>query len=215
MVANIAAHPDRNGVLVYDLRHDPTEFLSMTPPQLADRWKYDKESQAPRLPVKAVQFNRCPAIAPLSVLDDESKKRLNIDLKQTYKHLKLIQDSPDFIKNVLEAIGIINSGRNQQQALVSTDIDVDTQLYSAFIPDKDRNLSEKLRNSRPEDVDDFKDKFSDKRLQLLTPIYKARNFPKSLTDEERAYWEDFRTRVLLSGKEDSIFAKFMKRLEEV
>jgi exodeoxyribonuclease-1 len=47
------------------------------------------------------------------------------------------------------------------------------------------------------------------------PRYKARNFPSSLTDEERAEWEKYRYHYLIEGGTESRLAKFMKRLSEL
>ncbi len=215
VVSRLAAHPDKNGVLVYDLRHDPTEFISLNPEQLAERWRYNRESEEKRLPVKALQFNRCPAIAPLGVLDDDSQKRLDINLEKIGSHLKVINSAQSFTPNLLKALEIINAPRKQQVAIDSSDLDVDTKLYDGFIPDKDRSLSEKLRASAPEEISGYADKLSDQRLKILVPIYKARNFPKFLTDEERNYWEDYRARRLMAGEESSQLARFMARLKEL
>ena len=80
IIRKLAANTDNSGVLVYDLRHDPEQYLTMTPDKLAQEWKWSKDKEKPRLPVKSLQFNRCPAVAPLGVLDDNSKKRIKIDL---------------------------------------------------------------------------------------------------------------------------------------
>lgn len=215
VVANISPHPDKNGILVYDLRHDPGEYIKMSPEQLVDKWKYNKESEEPRLPVKALQYNRCPAIAPLSVLDDASKKRLDVDLKTIDEHLKLLKSPNSFNKNLLKAIELINAGRKERVGLHINDTEVDTRLYDNFIPDKDRANSAKLRSARPDEISDFAKKFRDQRLKLLVPLYKARNFSKYLSEEEMGYWEDYRKRVLLGGKESSVLAKFMARLQEL
>ncbi|HYF96570.1 MAG TPA: hypothetical protein VD947_00865, partial [Patescibacteria group bacterium] len=215
VVSRICPHPDKNGVLVYDLRHDPTEYIDMSPEQLVERWKYDKERKEPRLPVKALQYNRCPAIAPLSVLDKGSEKRLDINLDEVKKYQKILQDSDSFKNNLLKAIGIINSGRKEQTQLIGSYVDAETMLYDGFIPDSDKDLSSQLRAAKPEDISSFTDKFSDERLKNLVLPYKARNFSKFLSDEERAKWEEHRIQLLLGGKESSMLAKFMTRLQEV
>lgn len=215
VVASICPHPDKNGVLVYDLRHDPTEFIAMSPEQLVEKWKYKKDSDEPRLPVKSLQYNRCPAIAPLNVLDDKSQKRLQINLKAAKKHLEILRSSPVFSENLLKAISIINADRTQQVELVDTELNVDSRLYDGFIPDADRSLSARLRSAKPEEIGAFKSKFSDKRLKRLVPLYKARNFPAQLSPEERDGWEDYLRTFLLDGKASSRLSKFITRLKEV
>jgi exonuclease I len=48
----------------------------------------------------------------------------------------------------------------------------------------------------------------------MVPLYKARNFPKQLTTEEHESWEAFRRKSLIGG-ENSVFAKFSKRMQEI
>ncbi len=215
VTAKICPHPDKNGVLVYDLRHNPKEFINLSAEQLVEKWKWKKDSDEPRLPVKSLQYNRCPAIAPLSVLDDKTKKRLDINFEKTTEHLKTLKSSDSFNKNLLKAIGIINAERNQQVELVDTSVDIDSRLYDGFIPDADKNLSAKLRSAKPEQISTFKEKFSDKRLKNLILLYKARNFSKFLSDEERSQWEDYRKTALVGGKEASRLSKFAERLKEL
>lgn len=215
VAARICPHPDRGGALVYDLRHDPKDFIGLKPEDLVEKWKYKKDSDEPRLPVKSLQYNRCPAVAPASVLDDASKKRIGIDIDKVESHLKTLRSAPEFQSNLLKAIELINAGRKAQVELVDTYVDADKRLYDAFIPDADRDLSAKLRAAKPEEIADFKDKFSDKRLKNLVFLYKARNFPKFLSDEERAQWDDYRRTVLLGGKESSRLNRYMQRIEEI
>lgn len=220
VVTTICPHPDKNGVLVYDLRQDPTPYIEMSSEKLAESWRWKPPEEAekadhPRLPVKSLQYNRCPAIAPLGVLDDASKQRLSINLETIAKHQQILEGSANFKDNLLEAISIINANRREQTGLVSSTIDVDTQLYDGFISDQDKNLSQKLRTGEPEDISSFANKFSDERLKTLLPLYKARNYPKFLSEDERTIWENYRQIVLIGGQESSRLAKFMNRLQEL
>ncbi|HET7672900.1 MAG TPA: exodeoxyribonuclease I [Candidatus Saccharimonadales bacterium] len=216
VAARICPHPDRNGALVYDLRHDPEEFINLKPEELVEKWKYKKDSEELRLPVKSLQYNRCPAIAPLGVLDEASKKRIGIDIKTAEKHLATLKKSEKFKDNLLQAVSIINAGREAQVELVDNPIDVDKRLYDAFIPPADKNLSAELRSAEPSEISAFKNKFFDRRLKSLVVFYKARNFPKYLSDIERKEWEDYRKTILLAGgKESSRLARYLARLQEL
>jgi exodeoxyribonuclease-1 len=50
---------------------------------------------------------------------------------------------------------------------------------------------------------------------MLFPLYKARNYPKSLNEDEQKHWEDFRTKRLLDGGANSQTTRFFKRLYEL
>lgn len=214
VVAPIGPNTDNNGKFVYDLRHDPKDFINLKPEELANLWKYDKEKKRTPLPVKSLQYNRCPAIAPLSVLDKKSQKRLAIDLKAISENQKMLKQAKDFHKHLLKAAEILNKNRVQTDIVVS-DLDVDSRLYDNFVSDKDRLILEKIRSSGPEDINSFAEKLSDARLQAILPLYKARNYPDSLSAKERTNWEEYRKRALTGGDENSSFAKFNNRLNEL
>jgi exodeoxyribonuclease-1 len=65
------------------------------------------------------------------------------------------------------------------------------------------------------DIPSFADQCKDPRLKALLPLYKARNYPKSLSSEERLAWEQFRIHALTDGGNQSRQHKFFTRLEEL
>jgi exodeoxyribonuclease-1 len=204
----------KQGVLVYDLRHNPDQFKDKTPAELVELWRYNRDKpDALRLPVKTLQFNRCPAVAPLGVLDDASKERIKLDLNEVQTNLKKLRASKDFVPNVLEALEIMN--KEQQTHFLSNEQDVDNQLYDGFLAPQDKPVMSAVRGAEPSDVNDFADKLHDPRLKTLLPLYKARNFPKALTSDERIEWEKFRTARLTAGGNQSRVAKFINRLSEL
>ncbi len=209
----LGENPKKQGVLVYDLRHDPTPFLAMKTTELVEAWKWKRDREDLPLPVKTLQFNRCPAVAPLGVLDDASKERTSIDLATTQKHLKILTSDSGFYDRLLQALEVMN--KDQQTRLVSADVDVDAQLYDGFIPDTDKTTSRAIRVADPDELAEFASKLHDARLKSLLPLYKARNYPASLTDEERADWEAYRQRKLTAGGETSQLGRYMKRLAEL
>jgi exodeoxyribonuclease-1 len=54
--------------------------------------------------------------------------------------------------------------------------------------------------------------FIDERLKLLLPLYKARNFPKSLSGEEQEKWEEFRRHRLLDGGREEPSCKILSTI---
>jgi exodeoxyribonuclease-1 len=210
----VCAHQTRNGcAYVYDLRHDPTDWLQKTPEQLAEAWKWKKDSDEPRLPVKQLQYNHCPAVAPTGVLDDKSCERLQINLTQMAHHAALLKKDPEFQDRLCKAADILD--KMQQSRLFSQENDVDCQMYDGFFGAEDKTAMSVVRAARPEELSDLGLKFRDSRLSALLPLYKARNYPKLLTGEERTAWEKFRTAKLLGGGTHSRMAKFLGRLQQV
>ncbi len=214
VVTMLAKHPKKQGALVYDLRHDPDEFIGLTPQQLVERWSYTRDENAPkRLPVKTLQYNRCPAVAPLGVLDEASQKRTQIDLKAITAHHTRLKGHPEFIEHVMTALEQMD--KKQQAELLSHEQQVDSQLYDDFINDADKQVMRAVRAATPEELDSFGPSFRDQRLKALLPLYKARNYPNALSSEERAAWERFCMQRLTAGAQQSRVAKYFTRLQEL
>lgn len=219
VVMNLGMQPASQGALVYDLRHDPAPFLKMSVEELVEAWRYTTDKEAIRLPVKGLQFNRSPAAAPLGVLDEASMERLQINQKSIQKHRAKLKSGTGFYDKIVKAVEIMNIERDKRLALqFKTPAALrspDEQLYDKFIPDSDRALSDSLHKVDPPEITKFAGKFKDERLKNLVPLYKARNYPRHLTDEERAIWETHREQALVGGGAGSRLAQFGARLQEL
>lgn len=206
--------PKKQGTFVFDLRNDPNDFKDLSAEQLAEAWRWKKPGEPGlRLPIKTLQYNHCPAVAPLGVLDAVTQERLKIDFPTIQKHFKTLKAMQDFSERVLKANEILE--KKQQTSWLSNENDVDAKLYDGFLEDNDRNLLSVVRAAEPKDLDGLIDNFKDPRCKALLPLYKARNFPKALSDEERTTWEAFRAERLLGGGRQSAMAKFMARLQDI
>lgn len=211
----IAPHPTQKGsVYVYDARFDPTPFKDMKPAELAELLKKYKFAEGElRLPVKQLQFNRCPAIAPMAVLSEEDKKRLDIDIVAIEKNIKALLAIGDFGDRLQEAVRI--NEKTRQTSFVVDVNDVDTQLYDGFFNDADRSKMSVVRASDENALADLHLDFADSRLEKLLLLYKARQFPKSLTADEQVLWQQYRTDRLLKGDSQSKMAKYFARINEL
>ena len=74
--------------------------------------------------------------------------------------------------------------------------DPEAQLYDGFLNDHDRLQVEAVRNADERELADFHPDFQDERLAPLLLHYKARSFPKSLTEDEMSRWEQWRSQRL-------------------
>lgn len=188
----IAPGPTPGSVLVYDLRYDPTPFANTTPRALSEvmfasrEQRQDENYQA--LPVKTLTYNKCPAVAPMGVLDDVAKKRLDLSLVAIQKHMKKLNEMTDFGARVREAF--------EMREPFEPTTDVDQQLYDGFLPDKDKPRLGAVRAADAGSLADFHPIFIDDRLNELLLRYKARQFPSSLSEDEQKIWEEYRTRKL-------------------
>jgi exodeoxyribonuclease-1 len=214
VAVRLASHPKGQGSLVYDLRHDPSEYIDLSPSDLVERWRWTRDSSAPtRLPVKTLQYNRCPAVAPLGVLDALSQQRLQLSLVTIQTNLKKLRAAKHFVKNVEHALAVLD--QQQQQRIETLTLEPEAQLYDSFVDKADTQLLGVLRAADPAEIASVAEGLVDKRLRAIAPHYKARNFATTLTDDERSAWEAYRYGRLMEGGTKSQVAKFMHRLGEI
>jgi len=176
---------NKSSLLVYDLRFDPEEFFSLDPDQLSARLYTPREELADgchRLPVKSLKINHCPAIAPLGTLNQSAAERIEIDLDQCARFRQKIQANPGFIDQVSKAFSLHSFAPSEN---------VDGGLYDGFFNDDDRKLIQQVGQSTPSELADGYFPFHDKRLPELLWRYRARNWPESLSVEEKAQWQEY------------------------
>lgn len=211
-VATLTDHPKRQGVLVYDLRHDPQQFAKLSVQELAEMWQKSYKEEGPHLPIKTLAFNRCPAVAPLAVLDKDSQERLQLQPAKIKKHWEFLRKS-DLAAKASEASEIIEEKRQTQ--FLESENDVDARLYEGFFDGADKTKMSVVRAADKDELADLSVSFKDQRLQALLPLYKARNFPEALSEEELVTWNRHKEQKLLSGEENSRLAQYLKEVEEL
>jgi len=214
IVLVLALDTSTGSALVYDLRENPDDFLNLTVKELADLWRYDPDSPKPRLPLKTMKLNRCPAVAPLSVLDEESIVRLKIDMAaiQT-NHQKLSKDRSEFASKLKKVAAALDKERDARRGAEPHIPLAEERLYDGFISKADSALFEEARNRAPKS-DTTAPNFEDKRLSSLYELYRARNYCSKLSAEERSNWQQFVKDKLFSGQ-PSPYQQYLERLEEL
>lgn len=181
----------RNGnVVVYDLRYDPTPFLNLSSADLAKKLYAAKEERKAddfvRLPVKELQYNRAPAVAPLGVLEQSNGwDRISLDKATMTKHRDILVSNPSFAENIRSLF--------EEKKDFKASVDPEAQLYDGFLSASDVLRVEKVRNLDETGLADYHPEFSDERLGPLLLHYKARNFPSSLAEDESMQWEEWRS----------------------
>jgi len=181
------------GVVVYDLRYDPTPFVELDTNELAAKifasWEERQAENFVKLPVKELQYNRCPAVAPLGVLEQgDGWQKISLDAETIQKHQNILLKHPDFV----EKLRSIFENKPAFKKLP----DPEAQLYDGFLDDCDRLRVEAVRNADERELADFHPEFQDERLAPLLLHYKARNFPRSLSEDDLVQWEAWRSQHL-------------------
>ena len=180
-------------VIVYDLRYDPTPFVDLSADDLAAKifatWEQRQAEDFVSLPVKELQYNRCPAVAPLGVLEQgDGWQKISLDAKTVQKHQNILLSHPDFAEKL--------RGIFENKPAFKKMPDPEAQLYDGFLNDRDRIRVEAVRNADERELADFHPEFQDERLVPLLLHYKARNFPRTLSQDELQQWESWRAQHL-------------------
>ena len=196
-----------SNVVVYDLRYDPTPFLNLSVEELSKimyaPYNERKEASFQPLPVKELQYNRAPAVAPLGVLErDAGWERLQLTPELIEKNRKTLLSVPSFAENIRT---VYESRPEFEKA-----IDPEARLYDGFVSDMDKVRIEKVRQADGNALADMHPEFSDDRLSELLLHYKARNYPKSLAEDEMTQWEDWRARHVMAQ-----LPSFANRLQQL
>ncbi len=178
-----------SNVVVYDLRYDPTPFLEMSQSDLKKKlyatWEERSAEGFQRLPVKELQYNRAPAVAPLGVLaQGEGWSNIGLSEEIITKHRTTLLAAPGFAENIRTLF--------ENKPEYKKSLDPEAQLYDGFVPDVDKIRIETVRKAGERELADFHPSFNDERLEPLLLHYKARNFPSSLAEDETIAWEKWR-----------------------
>lgn len=198
-----------NNVVVYDLRHDPNQFMKLSQKELEQRfyapWEDRQKDEYVALPVKELQYNRAPAVAPLGVLetgDGWGKISLDVDTVRKHRDVLLGRDGQAFAERVRTMF--------ENRAEFKKSPDAESQLYDGFLGDKDRLRVQSVAGSDANELADLNPNFDDERLAPLLLRYKARNYPKSLTASESDEWEKWRVAHVQAQ-----LPKYTKELEQI
>jgi exodeoxyribonuclease I len=186
----VALSSKPGAVVVYDLRHDPDSFAELSVSDIATRLfgSRDDVAETGRFPAKELTYTRCPAVAPLGVVDEAAWKRIGLTLETVTKHYTALAANTQLRQKIADAFA--------QRAPYPPATDVEAKLYDGFVSDQDKLKMSAVRAADVATLRNFGPQFADKRLPELLLRYKARQFPESLTDDERTTWEERRGAVL-------------------
>ena len=179
----------RNGnVLVYDLRHSFKDL--------------PKEGSVFPI-VKELCLNKCPAVAPLSVLDSgDGWQKIDLDKEIVERNLEELLKHPEFAEQM--------RSEYENRPEFPPSIEPEAAIYDGFLNDTDRIKVSAVRNADKRTLADFHPDFIDERLPELLLHYKGRNFPDCLSESEAEAYEEYRQNRL-----NRLASKFLAELEKI
>ncbi|EAQ95839.1 exodeoxyribonuclease I [Congregibacter litoralis] len=200
LILPLAVHyQNRNEVICADLSVDAALIIDLPAEELHRRLytsNADLGEGEVRPGIKSVHINRCPVLLPEKMADAAVAERSGLDLAVCHGNLQRLraydERMPGALRDKLRAVSEL-SGREPET-------DPDRMLYSGgFIPKEDRRTLDRVLALTPEDLATTTVAFEDTRLEEMLFRYRARNYPETLNDEERARWEEYRFARISEG----------------
>jgi exodeoxyribonuclease-1 len=199
LVWPLASHPtNKNEVLVWDCRHDPSELFHLNVDTIRERL-FTRAAEMPegmtRLPIKSVHLNKSPMlVGNLKTLHPSLAAKWELDIEQCLAHARIAAGGPD-----MSAIWTKVFQRDRSGTGADTEVDVDEDLYGGFVSHGDRRQLETLRTETPARLTGRQPSFEDERLAQILFRYRCRNFPDTLHAHELDAWEAHRAARLFDG----------------
>lgn len=177
-----------NSYLVWDLRYDPADFTSLSEAEIlgnltADRATRRQDDFVP-IPIKELSINKCPAVAPLGVLDAASEARISLSRAEAMGHYHQLNSQAGLVKRLTRAW--------RKRPAFPPASDVEGKLYDSFTPKSDQAKIRLVAAADSAGLADLHPNFADERLDELLFRYKARQYPTSLSESEEKRWQKLR-----------------------
>lgn len=177
-----------NSYLVWDLRYDPADFTSLSEAEIlgnltADRATRRQDDFVP-IPIKELSINKCPAVAPLGVLDAASETRISLSRAEVMRHYHQLNSQASLVKRLTRAWC--------KRPAFPPASDVEGKLYDSFTPKSDQAKIRLVAAADSASLADLHPNFTDERLDELLFRYKARQYPTSLSESEEKRWQKLR-----------------------
>ncbi|MGV6825812.1 MAG: exodeoxyribonuclease I [bacterium] len=207
VVAPVAQHPtNKNAVLVYDLREDPSFWVDRDVDEIRERIFTASENLPEgqrRIPIKNLSINKAPIVVPTNTLTGEVREKWQLDAEAELRHLEILRNVP----GLAAKLAAVFSGQTFEESN-----DPDQNLYGGFINDHDRRLCDSVLAASPQQLASMRPGFQDQRLDELLFRYRARNWPETLASNERQQWESFRMQRLNDDSVGITLRDYRKRL---
>ena len=209
-VLPIARHPKIDSrMIVFDLDQDPEALLTLSAEDIADHLytpTADLPEGAVRVALKEIHLNRCPAVVAWDHLRPPDFARLGIDPVRSEAHAARLRDAgPALAEKVRQ---VFAASRTHAPG------DADGSLYDAFIDEGDKRKFSTVRSLPPPLLGTHDFSFRDARMPELLFRYRARNWPDTLTVEDRQRWDDYRRNRLMrdSGLSEYTFDTYFAEI---
>ncbi len=192
---------NKNGFIVYDFSQDPTPLFDLSADEIHEIQFSTNEELATkniqRLPLQRIAVNKLPAIIDTQFMPNDIAAKINIYWNTINKNIQhfydLLRKNPSFIKKIQSVYTYKDNGQPQE-------IDVDLSLYAGGFPSQAMENAIKgvwsvpphqLKSYLLDTLKPAAQTPADQRYISLMMRYRARNYPETLSSEEKHRWHKF------------------------
>lgn len=189
LVVPAIQHPtNKNEIITIDLSQSPEKLLDYSADELRQRlYTPADQLDGERPALKSIHINRAPFVAPAKMMTDEVAARANLDLVALRENMKALQALVKERGN--ELLALLRDVYAHKRVAEPTDPEWD--LYGGFLSDGDRRLCDQIKSASPQILARSSFPFEDRRLGELLFRYRARNFPDTLSLDEKMQWQEY------------------------
>ncbi len=207
----LAPHPtNKNELIVWDLSADPAQLHALDAAAIRERL-FTRADELPegveRLPIKTIHLNKSPVVVGnLKALSPAMAERWGLDVAQALGRTEAAAAAGAAVSGLWAEV--FDRPKPAQAP------DVDEDLYGGFVGHSDRGRLQRLRELPPSQLAGKRLAFDDARLEEIVFRYRARNFPETLSADERERWEQHRAARLRGGVGGALTVEaFFERLD--
>jgi len=212
--APFAYHPvNKNAIIAVDLARDPQPLFDLSAAEIKARMytRHDDlaEGELP-IPIKLIHINKCPIVAPAKTLLPENAERLKIPRELCLENLTKLKQHLE-VRDKLAEVFAIDDYSDQEKP------DAEHSLYGGnFFSHSDKAQMDILRKLSAEQLATHPFTFQDERLAPLLFLYRARNYPLTLSSQEQQKWQQrCQDKIQFGGKGLLSADEFMIKLENL
>jgi exodeoxyribonuclease-1 len=194
IVLPVCYHPiQKDCALVFNLDQDPSILLDLEVDELK-LLAFTPKSKLPKglekLQIHSIKFNSSPMfVSNIYKLSPTIQNQLKLNMSDILEKVDFMKKNATEIERIIQELfsdDEMNYPKN----------DEDQALYDNFMSAHDRRVSDEIQNLNEADLVSFQPRFEDKKLNKLFLNFKARNYPKSLDENEKELWfETVQSRV--------------------
>jgi exodeoxyribonuclease-1 len=185
---------NNNSIICFNLMGDPKPLIDFSATELYENLFVNKSNKQ-ELSLYTIELNKCPIILTPKLIDDAASNRLNISLEKCNKNLHELLKH-DLSEKLKKAFFMCQFEKSKY---------LERSSHVCFIEAKyDQKNLKKVRNSSSTELADITTDFQDKSYKALLFLYRATNYPDSLTVSEKKTWRNMRNERLNNDIEDPL-----------